>query len=94
MQTPCQGRHYFLGETYLGVRTDRVIATMEPEEDADHSDLPTRQWEDPDLADIIRYLETGILPQDEGQARTLVLSSLQYVLEDETSSTKWNQIVH
>ena len=48
---------------------DGVIATMEP---GDCSDLPTRQRDDPDLAAIITYLETGILPPEEGPARTLL----------------------
>ena len=59
---------------------DGVIATMEP---GDCGDLLTRQRDDPDLAAIITYLETGILPPEEGPARTLVLSSSQYVLEDD-----------
>lgn len=60
-----------------------MIATLELEKDSDHTDLPTSQRDDSDLATIIQYLETGILPSDEGQARTLVLSSSQYVIEDD-----------
>lgn len=63
--------------------TDGVLATLNPGEECDHRDLPTRQRRDEDLAVIIRYLETGVLPQDEGLARTLVLSSSQYALEDD-----------
>jgi hypothetical protein len=63
--------------------TDKVIATLGTEGETDPGDLPTGQREDKDLAVTIEYLETGILPQDEGQARTLVLSSSQYALEDD-----------
>ena len=72
-----------LGEDLPAGETDGVIAALEPGEDFNHGDLPTQQREDPDLADVIKYLATGILPQDEGKARTLVLSSSQYALEDD-----------
>ena len=63
--------------------TDGVLAALEPGETTDQRDLPTSQRRDEELAVLIKYLETGILPQDEGLARTLVLSSSQYALEDD-----------
>ena len=71
------------GGDLLEGETEGVIAALELKQDPSRSDLPIRQREDPDLAAIITYLETGVLPTDEGRARTLVLSSSQYVLEDE-----------
>ena len=63
--------------------TDGVLAALEPGETADQCDLPTIQRRDGELAVIIKYLETGILPQDEGLARALILSVSQYALEDD-----------
>ena len=65
---------------------ERTPATLQPGEEIKReteTDLPTSQWRDKDLAVIIEYLETGILPPEEGLARTLVLSESQYVLEDD-----------
>ena len=63
--------------------TEGVLATLQPEEETEpEMDLPSIQRRDEDLAAIIEYLETGILPSDEKVARTLVLSKSQYVLED------------
>lgn len=53
-----------------------VIATVE------HDDLCTCQHQDKDLADIIKYLEIGILPSDESHAPSIALTAFQYVLED------------
>ena len=64
-------------------QTDGVLATLNPGEESDQSDFSTRQRRDEDLAVIIEYLETGVLPQDDRLARTLVLSSSQYALEDD-----------
>jgi hypothetical protein len=64
--------------------TEGVLATLQPEEETEpEMDLPSIQRRDEDLAAIIEYLETGILPSDEKVARTLVLSKSQYVLEDD-----------
>ena len=71
------------GEGQVVGETGEVIATLGTGGETDHSGLPTRQREDQDLAAIIKYLETGILPRGEGRAWTLVLSSSQYVLEDD-----------
>ena len=62
---------------------DGVIAAMDLAADSDHSALSAAQREDSDLSEIIVYLETGVLPEDESRARTLVLSSSQYVIEDD-----------
>ena len=59
---------------------DRVVAKVEPELE---SDIATCQRRDSELASIILYLETGVLPDDDSSARTLVLSASQYVLEDD-----------
>jgi hypothetical protein len=42
--------------------------------------LATRQREDPELLQFIRYLEDGTLPQDEKDARVVALSAEQYTL--------------
>lgn len=63
------------GEDACVGKTDGVLAALEPGETTDQCDLPTSQRRDEELAVIIEYLETGILPQEEGLARTLVLSS-------------------
>ena len=72
-----------VGEDAPVGETEGVLAALEPGGTADQCDLPTIQRRDEELAVIIKYLETGILPQDEGLARTLVLSSSQYILEDD-----------
>ena len=46
------------------------------------SDLPTKQRNDPELAPVIVYLETGILPADDKLAKTLALTQSQYVMQD------------
>ena len=48
-----------VGQTY------GVLATLNPGEESDQSDFSTRQRRDEDLAVIIEYLETGVLPQDD-----------------------------
>ena len=60
-----------------------VVATLEPvdpEKEAKSGDdhLSERQRSDPSLAVIFEYLETNSLPEDEKQARELVLSKSQY----------------
>ena len=67
----------------MGLEAEGVIAALDHGTESDHSTLSVEQREDPDLADIILYLETGILPEDESQARILVLSGSQYVIEDD-----------
>ena len=62
---------------------DGVIAVLDSVADSDHSTLSTEQRGDSDLSEIILYLETGVLPEDDSRARTLVLSSSQCVVEDD-----------
>ena len=54
-----------------------VIAALEEEE----TDLPTLQWQDEDLAVILTYLETGLLPSDEYLAKRVALTESQYTVE-------------
>ena len=56
-----------------------MIATIGPE----GAKLPAHQQRDKNLATIISYLKSGILPEDDRLARHLVLSESQYVLEDD-----------
>ena len=58
--------------------TEGVIVTIEPDE----ADLATCQRHDKNLAAVILYLETGVLPSDERLAQNLVLTESQCVLED------------
>ena len=53
---------------------DGVITVLDSVADSDHSTLSTAQRGDSDLSEIILYLETGVLPEDDSRARTLVLS--------------------
>ena len=55
--------------------TDGVIGT--------EADLAACQRQDKELAPVICYLETGLLPDDERLARTITLSASKYVLEDD-----------
>ena len=57
-----------------------AIAVEDADESAD--DLATLQREDPQLMEIITFLETGVLPAEEKTARSLALSQTQYVIED------------
>ena len=68
----------FVGKDLSSPDTEGVIAAVEVE-----ADLPACQRQDQNLAAIIHYLETGILPSDERLARSIALSASQYVLEDD-----------
>ena len=57
----------------------RVIANLSTEEE---EDLATLQRKDEELKPIIEYLETGILPEEEGIAKRLVLTKSQFLVED------------
>ena len=50
--------------------------------DVQSPELATLQREDPQLMEVITFLETGVLPAEEKSARSLVLSQSQYVIED------------
>ena len=54
-----------------------VVAAVEPE------DLSALQRQDKELAAIISYLETGVLPEDEKLAKTLALTQSQYTVQDQ-----------
>ena len=54
---------------------ERVVAAVDIEQDA----LPTLQKQDPELAPIFTYLETGVLPREDRLAR---LTSSQHLIED------------
>ena len=62
-----------------------IISAVMADEEADtlDTDLPTLQKEDPELAEIIEFLETGVLPRDEKVAKRLALTQSQYLLQDE-----------
>ena len=64
----------------MGSEVEGVIAALDPGMESDQS---MEQREDAGLADIILYLETGVLPEEESRARILVLSTSQYVIEDD-----------
>lgn len=66
------------GEDLPIPETEGVIAAIEEE-----TNLSAYQRRDQNLADIIHYLETGILPADDRLARSIALSASQYVLEDD-----------
>ena len=58
--------------------TEGVVAAITPEEE----DLAMLQRQDEELAAIISYLETGMLPEDGKLSRSLTLSESQYVVQD------------
>ena len=49
---------------------------------SDDIDIPNAQRQCPDLKDIIEYLETGTLPENDVAARRNVFDSEQYTLID------------
>ena len=57
--------------------TQGVITVVEPE------DLLALQHQDKELAAIICYVETGVLPEDEKLAKTLALTQSQYTVQDQ-----------
>ena len=63
-----------------------LIAVTVPSEATSKSGertLGQRQRDDPELCQIIQFLESGTLPPDEKKARELTLSQSQYLLKDE-----------
>ena len=83
MQMLCQD-HPYLTQEEKGCLTHIISAVMADEEaDTLDTDLPTLQKEDPELAEIIKFLETGVLSRDEKIAKRLALTQSQYLLQDE-----------
>ena len=50
---------------------------------AEPANIPELQRACPDLKDIILFLETGILPDDENQARVIALTADSYTIDDD-----------
>jgi len=50
---------------------------------ADEDSLADKQRQDPQLLDVITFLETGVLPTDEKSARMLALTQSQYQIQDD-----------
>ena len=48
----------------------------------EEASLGQKQRADPELVEIMQYLETGVLPADEKKARELALTKSQYLLQD------------
>ena len=76
-----------LDDDCAGTRSRPLIAAIEPPlspaesgEECTGDSLGERQRQDPQLMDIIAYLETGELPQDDRRARELILSRSQFEL--------------
>ena len=70
---------YPLQQSLGSEEQEGVVAVVEmalPEDD-----LPLLQREDKALKEIIVFLETGVLPENEKQARQIVLSQTRYTLE-------------
>ena len=51
---------------------------------SDDIDIPNEQRQCPDFKDIIEYLETGTLTENDVAARRIVLDNEQYTLIDNT----------
>ena len=61
-----------------------IAATTPSGNEGRHQDcLEERQRSDPELAEIIRFLEEGTLPDDDKSARLLVLNKPQYTMVEE-----------
>ena len=58
---------------------ERVVAAVDVGEDP----LPILQKRDRELAPIFTYLETGVLPPEDKLARTIALTSSQYLIQDD-----------
>ena len=78
-----------LPESADGHTTEEVVAALrhtEPggsDDSTDETTLATLQRRDEELAPMINYLETGVLPSSDKEAKQTVLSSGQYTLEDD-----------
>ena len=57
-----------------------LVAAMTPGSERD--DLPALQRADEGLATVIKYLETGVLPEDQKVGRQIALTSSLYTLQD------------
>ena len=53
-----------------------VIAALNAEDSVPKVDLSSLQLQDPDLVEVIFYLQRGDLPEDSQKARELALSKL------------------
>ena len=72
-----------LSQGHSGTQTDVVVAAMEGDGGArQEGTLKEHQRADSQLQDIILYLETGRLPEEERRARELVVSQDLFVVED------------
>ena len=65
------------GESTPQSGVDGVVANLSQE-----VDLPELQRQDRELAAMITYVETGLLPTDEGLAKRTALTTSQHVVED------------
>ena len=63
------------GDMPYGIIAALTVGSLE-------SDLAELQGKDPELAAIITYLETGVLPTEEKFAKTLALTQSQYLVQD------------
>ena len=76
---------YPLPDSTDGTPTEELVAaltTVGGDSSVEESTLATLQKEDIELAPMMDYLKTGTLPQNDKEARWIVLSSGQYTLED------------
>ena len=80
---------YPLLDSNSGTPPEKLVAVLATtgsggEEDSENeSTLASLQRGDAELAPMIEYLETGVLPPGDQDARRIVLSSGQYTLEDD-----------
>ena len=61
-----------------------IVAALASVPEVEECPLPQLQRDDPELSEVIVYLEAGVLPDDEKKARELALTKTQYVLKDES----------
>ena len=72
-------------ETVLQISTEEMISDLlaaPPQTSVLENDLYQEQRKDPKLAVFIHYLEDGILPQDEKEARKTVALATKFVILD------------
>jgi len=60
---------------------DGIVAVLEPEPPME--ELGSLQRKDPELNEVIVFLESGMLPQDEKRAKLIALSQAQFTLEED-----------
>ena len=83
----CLSRHPVDGRTLEHTIPFTLVASVSGEEvpakDGEAVALSSRQKADPELRQLMTYLESGTLPEDRQQARQIAVNSMQYSIVDD-----------